>query len=284
MTDRLEIPTQLDLMAYADRQLGPRLHRQVERNLARSPGLLETAQAFAMQNEAIRTAYSDVLDEPIPGHLMSILENVEPRRRFASTLRACAMALLILATGAVGWWGGKQLGVASPQDVTSFLDAVTSAESTKAWHTVSASTVAGAVQPLEWLSERVALELQAPSLISQGYRLIGKALVDVAGRPTVRLTYQRDNGNTVRLFMRTRWPDTPPAITLDTNSDVAAAYWFDGPMMWVLTGDVETDALAALAKAIDGTLRLQPSPAEAGPAQNTLDLNTPNAAAATIPQ
>lgn len=284
MTSPRNIAEQLDLMAYADGQLDPLRRRQVERNLAHSPDLLEAAQAIAVQNEAIRAAYTTVLEEPVPERLTSTLENVGPRRRFAAFRRAAALVVLTLVTGAAGWWGGQWLGTANHDDVASFLEDVTGAEPPEAWRTIPTSTVPAAEQPLQWLSDRVMLELQAPSLMAQGYRLIGKALVEVKGEPAVQLTYQRDDGETVNLFMRTRWRDTPPKVNLDVSGSNAAAYWFDGAMMWVLTGHPEAEELGALADTIHGTTRLEPSPKEADPARNALDLDSANVPPGTIPQ
>lgn len=284
MTSPRDIAEQLDVMAYADRQLDPLRRRQVEGNLAHSPDLHETARAIAMQNEAIRTAYAAVLEEPVSKRLLSTLENMEPRRRFTTLRRTAAVAVVALATGTAGWWSGQWLGVANSDDVTSFLEVVTSTEPPSAWRTIPAMALPAAAQPLQWLSERVMLELQAPSLMAQGYRLIGKVLVEINGEPAVRLTYQHDDGETISLFMRARWRDTPPRVNLDASGGAAAAYWFDGPMMWVLTGDADADELGALADTIQGTSRLEPSRTEVAPAQNAMDIHSSNGPPITIPQ
>jgi anti-sigma factor RsiW len=281
MTSPLTPAGQLDLMAYADRQLDPLRRREVERDLARSPDLLEMAQAIALQNEAIREAYAGVLDEPVPDRLTAVLSRIEPPRQMARLRRIAAVAAaLTLATGA-GWWGGQWLGPSSPDDVAAFVEAVTGSDPAPAREPVPVSISA---QPLEWLADRVTLELQAPNLEAQGYRMIDKALVEVEGQPSVRLTYQRDDGGTVRLFLRTRWRETPPTVNLDVGGGAAAAYWLDGPMMWVLTGDVGGDELGALAETIRGATRLEPSAAEGGAAQNALDLNGLGLAPVSIPQ
>jgi anti-sigma factor RsiW len=284
MTSPRNIAEQLDVMAYADRQLDPPRRRQVEVNLTHSPDLLETARAIAMQNEAILAAHTSILEEPVPKRLLSTLEDTGPTRRLTTLARIAAVAVVALATGAAGWWGGQWLGVANSDDATSFLEIVTSTEPPEAWRTIPTAALPAAAQPLQWLSERVMLELRAPSLMAQGYRLIGKVLVEINGEPAVRLTYQRDDGETISLFMRTRWRDTPPTVSLDDSGGAAAAYWFDGPMMWVLTGDAEADELGALADTIHGTTRLEPSRTEAAPAQNAMDINSPNGPPIAIPQ
>jgi len=281
MTSPIAPYWQLDVMGYADGQIDAARRKDIERLLARDPDLLATAQSIAMQNDAIRAAYGDRLEEDIPGRLMSVLERAEAAKRPVSPLRTAAVVALTLATGVAGWWGGELLGTPPPEDANDFVDAVATAHLDWADPTsrsISTGSPTPAAPPLEWLSERVTLELRAPTLAAYGYESVDKALTDVDGRPTVRLTFERGDGNAISLFLSTRWRELPPTFNLRPDAGASSVYWFDGPLIWVLTGTLEPSDLAAMAEAIHETTRLRPAPAGRPSIRNNIvDLDTPAA-------
>ena len=282
MTSPITPSTQLDLMGYADGQLDAARRREIEQLLAHDPDLLAAAQAIAMQNEAIGEAYGDVLDERLPARLMAVVERAHPARRATRLRQAVAIMALALATGVAGWWGGDLVDTTRSEDIEDFVDAAAIAH--LAWadpssRPISSASLTPSAPPLEWLSERVTLELGAPSLAANGYQSIDKTLADVDGRPTVRLTFERQDGKTVSLFLSTRWRESPPTFNLNTEGEAPSVYWLDGPLMWVLTGSLEAGELAALAEMIHDTARLRPRQAGRRPIQNNVvDLDAPPAA------
>lgn len=268
--------TDLDLLAYADGHLDPPRQRDVEQLIARRPDLMHVVEATRRQNEAIREAYGAVLDQQVPHRLTAAMERSE-RRRISSWIRqtAAAMALVCLA-GAAGWSGRTLLMSGEDNDVVSYVDAVRSAPQTIAELNGQRSLqwpVAANTEPLQWLADRVTLELRAPDLRQEGYEPDGTSLVEIGGRPSVQLRFRGNDGENVELYLRTRWQDSTPSLHVNQERDDPAVYWFDGPLMWVLTGDdVDAAQLKEVAEAIHNAIRLRPGTAPQPPVQNALDL------------
>ena len=262
MSTSTEEISQLDIMGYADGQLEAPRRQEVERELTRHPELLATAQAIALQNEAIRAAYGGVVHEPVPPRLISHAERPDnAARRLARMRRVAAVVALTLAAGVAGWWGGT-LPDDQGDDARRFVEAAASDH--LAWTDPSVPPFASAslaprAQPLEWLSDRLTLEVGTPNLVSHGYHSIAKALVEIDGRPTVKLTFERDDGDSVSLFLTTRWRESPPTFNVEADAPLPSVYWFDGPLMWTLTGSNSAE-LTELAEAIHGMTRVQPTP------------------------
>ena len=277
MSTSNESMSQLDIMGYADGQLEQPRRQEVERELTRHPGLLAVAQAIALQNEAIRAAYGGVVQEPVPPRLLYSAGGVEPGQRLTRLKRAAAVVSLTLVAGVAGWWGGA-LPDGRVDDARRFVEAA--ATDHLGWTDLSVPPFASAslptgAQPLEWLSDRLTLEVGTPNLLSHGYRSIAKALVEIDGRATVKLTFERDSGESVSLFLTTRWRETPPTFNVAADAPLPSVYWFDGPLMWTLTG-ANSAELTELAEAIHGMTRVQPStPGSVVMPNNVVELDPP---------
>ena len=255
--------TQLDLMGYADGHLDVARRQHVDRLLAQRADLLAMTDAITRQNEVLRETYGAVLDEPVPERLLGALDEPKPGNRATRMRRIAAVAALAIVTSVAGWWGGQLMDrSAEANDVSNFVRAAASTHLVPPdpmARTLSGWSLDANAQPLEWLAERVTLELRAPSLEGHGYRSMDKALVEIDGRPTVKLMFEGDEGRMVSLFLRTRWDETPPTWNLETDAEHPTVYWFDGPLMWVLIGDVDAATLTGLAEVIHDTARLRPS-------------------------
>ncbi|MFP4361554.1 MAG: hypothetical protein ACLFTG_12885, partial [Alphaproteobacteria bacterium] len=135
---------------------------------------------------------------------------------------------------------------------------------------------AGGTAPLDWFAQSISMDLRAPDLGDAGWRLHHRDLIDVDGRPTVRLGYLDANGREVDIYMRKRWSATRdnPEIAITDHGDVRAAYWYDGPLVWAVVGDLPATELARLSRRAHGSMRLQPLPKD-GPLRQVDPLDEP---------
>src|SRR5579884_3618034 len=105
MSETPEPPTNDDLEAYIDGRLEPRRVAEIEASIARDPHLAEAVRAMRFQNEALRCLGAEILDEPIPERLRSIIERRKaeertgkPRRLFMPAAPR-RLALILTALG-----------------------------------------------------------------------------------------------------------------------------------------------------------------------------------------
>jgi len=64
------------LMAYADGELSPLDAKRVERAMADDPDLARRVARFTATRRALKSAYDDVVAQPVPDHLLRLLEAI----------------------------------------------------------------------------------------------------------------------------------------------------------------------------------------------------------------
>lgn len=262
--------TELDLMAYADGRLDPLRRRAVEAHLAATPHDAAAVEAIIAQNEALRRALGPIAEEPMPRRLEALL-GAERRRAHRPLLQAASIAALLVASGVAGWWLGAsgQGGGGTPPVFLQALAPERVGESV-------ATVLDGPVAPLgsgeavietspPWFSDRVTLELAAPSLGGSFAAPEMQRLVDIEGRPTVRFEIAGPDGRPLALYLQTRPSAETPDVHIVADPAGPTAYWRDGPLLWALKGEASDSELAALARRIGRAIELAPrlGPADA---------------------
>lgn len=251
-----------DLLAYVDDRLPAARRRRVEAFLATTPGARSRIDAFLEQNARLRRHFAGMLDEPVPVALQEVLRRgrrpaASPRRRWAW---AAGLAALLGLSSTGGWWLGTL--DRSAAEARAFVERLASLSTNDAPDAplVTADTAQGS--PLDWLEQNVAMDLRAPDLGAAGWRLQRRDLVNFDDRPTVRLVYADGNGRTVDVYLRHRWSVTrgTPDVAVADLGEVRAAYWYDGPLVWALIGDLDAASSRRLALAAHRSTRLQPMP------------------------
>lgn len=254
--------TELDLMAYADGRLDPLRRREVEAHLAAAPEDAATVEAIIEQNRTLREALAGVAEEPIPARLEAVLrgEPPQPRRPWP---QVAAVATLLVASGLGGWWVGAR-GTDQTAAPPVFLQALAPEPAGESVHTGLDAPIAplGNGEMVEtsppWFSDRVTLELTAPSLGASFAAPEMQRLVDIEGRPTVRFEIAGPDGRPLALYLQTRPSAAEGDVHLVDDPTGATAYWRDGPLVWALKGEVGQSELEALAKRIGAAIELAP--------------------------
>ncbi|MEQ8319759.1 MAG: hypothetical protein RH946_05805 [Rhodospirillales bacterium] len=246
----------LELMAYIDGLLNeaPLRKRAVERRIADDPALAELVRTIRAQNNALRDAYAGMLlDAPVPERLTRALET--PDRLPASLFPklAAVAAIVILAAGG-GWYAGYDTSADDERIATQFLEQsyqrFVETESLSVGDAASVSTD----MPVNWLSNRLSLRLQAPDLQSKGYAIVGQETVKVGDVQMVRLVYAAANGETFSLFLRPRWESGHREVRVVTENDVSLAVWLDGPLAATLAGKLPRERLNELVGIVRDTM------------------------------
>lgn len=228
---------ELDLLAYADgRVTGDRAAR-IKAYLAERPELAQRVRDFAQQDRELHAQYDHHLDDPLPDRLAQLFDEPSaerPRARLKTSLaQAAAAAVLMAVTGGAGWWLGQSADAGGDRG---FANAA--AERFILAAPLSDSEIAGAQrmasgQPtLQRFSDRISLELRAPDLSAQGYRLVDKRRVQLDdGQSGIALRYAGAQGDQVQVFLKSRWRERVQDVRTERKNDVTVTYWNDGPIV-----------------------------------------------------
>lgn len=269
MTDHRHTIRDIDLLAYADGLLDtdPERKAVVAAYLRKHPAEAAKVRDYIDQNDAIRQLYDPVLAEPIPERLQAILEH-GPEKTLGHVARAVIAASLLLAAGFVGWMIGQR-GQSELWPGQDFVKQTMTAygHSSVTSDTDRDNALQEAMQPLDWLSEQIAVPVQPPDLTPQGFTLVEKQLLTANGPQIAQVTYADPDGRRLSLFLRTRWQEEVSQFHFAENEDVTMVYWLEGPLVYALVGQLDRQEMAVVVQALRRSIRQRPQ--DAVPLVNT---------------
>lgn len=233
-------PGDHELHAYVDAALAPDDRRRVENHLASDPDDAARARAYREQKAALRSLFDPVLDEPVPPRLASVRQ--EPRGR-----RPVLAAASLVVGVAVGWIASALLR----NDATH----LTLAHRAAIAHAVYTPEVRHPVEVpgdqrehlVGWLSKRLGAPLKAPSLVEQGYDLVGGRLLPGDSGPGAQFMYQNNAGQRLTLYVSRVDGNRSTAFRFSREDRVSVFYWVDRTMGYALSGEMPRDELLAIA-------------------------------------
>lgn len=235
-----------DLHAYADGRLAEARRLQVEAHLAQDAQAAEKVRVWRVQNEALRSLYNPVLNEPVPQRLLAARA---PRRRWP--VYALAAGAIGLSFG-LGWMvhghqAGRALETAALPHRAAVAYAVYAPE-------VRHPVEVGAEQQdhlVKWLSKRLGHELKVPVLTQQGFELVGGRLLPGGVGPVAQFMYQDSRGQRITLYVSRR--DAEPrdtAFRFSQEDKIAVFYWIDGTLGYALSAEMDRARLLTVATAV----------------------------------
>jgi len=241
-----------DLHAYVDGLLDDHRARKVEEYLKRHPEKTTEVQDYIEFNKLLRKAYEHETDKPVPQRLLSVL-NRPVRNIWPAVSKVAAVVILCALSAGGGWLGAYQSGgVVSKEDgmVRNFLHQVAlNTEPLFEAMPVQKLEINTETQtdPLNWLTQKVALEMQAPNLTQVGYTLERRRLVTRGPQEFVELKYTNSSGDAIKLYMKTRWEKDAPTIEFAQKENQSIAYWQEGPLVYALSGALDRGRAAKIA-------------------------------------
>jgi anti-sigma factor RsiW len=257
MIDRDTAVTDDELHAYVDGELPADRRNAVERWLATHPDDAARVAAWRAQAELIRVRYGGVARNPVPVRLD--LDRLARAERKWTWLAAASIVLAFLVGGATGWFGRGVLGTTVPAAQTVTAEAL---EAHKLYiaevrHPIEVPAEASHLVP--WLSRRVGSTLRAPDLGAFGLKLMGGRLLPwQPGKPAAMLMYESASGERYTLYCaRTAAPET--ALHYNVAGQVAAVYWGDGDLGFVVSGPADREKLLKIAQAAYEQLDRRPA-------------------------
>jgi anti-sigma factor RsiW len=105
-----------------------------------------------------------------------------------------------------------------------------------------------------WLSKRLGASVRAPSLVSDGYRLLGGRLLPPAGEegsaPVALFMYESAQGRRLSLLVRREPSGSATAFRFAQQGATNVFYWIDGPLGYALAGEIGRDELSTVAQSV----------------------------------
>lgn len=275
-----------EFQAFVDGQLTPERCRAVMAYLATNPDEAARMGDYRAMSNALHVLYDEVLYEPLPKRLT--VEQYRGRSTWRERVghwlgltagnwvpRLAAVAVLVMASGAGGWWAHVKY---VPQPVLE-TPAMSFARQAANAHLLFAGDLRhpvefGADQQdslLLWLTERLGQSVHAPNLKDLGYALVGGRLLPASGQAAAQLMYENLEAHRITLYIRGRWA-TPMSgaqegtVNFAGDGGVSMVYWIEGPLAYALIGAMDREQLFATAKIIQQQLTL---PSAAPPAEQT---------------
>ncbi|WP_051609529.1 anti-sigma factor family protein [Fodinicurvata fenggangensis] len=251
MTDRkiYDQITELDLMGYVDGQLDPVRRSEVEAYLLQNPEENARVRAYIAQNEALRRAFEEVAEEPVPARLTAATHWAR-RRSAAPVFRWAAVAASVVLAAGGGWWVGQSGLAISPMGGAQLAQqtgstAQTAGQQGSAIPASDQST--GSLlerlqqQPLieeQTISEvnRVAggnafgMNFNPPDISLFGYELQNARQIKKDESRALHLLYADAEGETLSVMLTPRQRPEKPSINVSQENDFNIVDWSDGPL------------------------------------------------------
>lgn len=240
--------TEDELHAYVDGELPADRRDAVEAWLANHPDDEARVAAWRRQAEMIQARYGAAIHMPVPVRLS--LDGIVRQNRNWSRRAAAAAVVAFFAGGAAGWFGRGAVGNGRPAASLVTAEALDAHKLyvVEVRHPVEVRA-AESNHLVSWLSKRLDYELRTPNLESLGLKLVGgRLLPGPRGQPAAFFMYEGASGERYTLYCaRSKAPQT--ALRYSAAGPVAAVYWIDDSVNYVISGPADHARLSKVAEA-----------------------------------
>jgi anti-sigma factor RsiW len=256
------LPDEAELHAYVDGRLDATRRASVEARLATDTESSERVQDWMAQRHILRALNADVLDEPIPEHLLHAADLLQHRSsRLGQWQRWGGLAAAVLMAFGLGWgshmqWQTGAFGAVPRQTVVFAHQAAVA-------HAVYMPEVRHPVEVdatqqqhlVQWLSKRLNRQLKVPNLAAVGYELVGGRLLPGDGGARAQFMYQNSAGERVTLYLgaiegaQQKGIDQT-AFRFANEGGISTFYWVDQGFGCALSGKLPRQTMLQLSEAV----------------------------------
>jgi len=253
MIDRDLPVTEDELHAYVDGELPPDRVEAVSAWLTTHPEQAALVASWRAQADSIRARYAGVASEPLPDRLR--LEKLKRLGRWAGRgwmpLAAAASVAAFLIGGAAGWFA-HGVSTATPNGFAALTSDALQAYRLYVVEVRHPVEVPGdqRAHMTQWLSKRLGTSLDIPDLQSVGLKLVGgRLLPGPTGEAAAFYMYEGPTGERFTIYCAKA--ASPQTALRYTNADrVAAFYWVDDKVAYVVSGPADRERLEQITKAV----------------------------------
>lgn len=193
-------PTEAEINAYVDGELGPEAQAQVERHLGAEVEDARRVSEYRAIGEALHALYDPVMDEPVPARLIAATERPRSAALVWSMRIAAVLALLVVG-GAGGWFLRQTTSVADASEIALARHAIEAHRlyAVEVRHPVEVAADEEAHMST-WLSRRLGKPIKPPALAGAGFKLVGGRLLPAADKPAAQFMYENAGGQRLTLY------------------------------------------------------------------------------------
>jgi anti-sigma factor RsiW len=251
-----------ELHAYVDGQLDAGRAAAVHAWLLDHADDAHRVATWQAQRLQLRQAARSLDIGPTPPPLAELVMRAAGHARARARWQHAAAAAILLAVGAAGgaWWGrgaapGSGTHLAAPWAAApafvreaGVAHAVFTPEKRHPVE-VAASDEAHLVQ---WLSRRLGTPLKAPTLVEQGWRLLGGRLLPGEGAPRAQFMYENAQGGRMTLYVAAFAPGsgTDTSFRSVREGGRESFYWVEGSFGYALSAELPPAQVQALAREV----------------------------------
>jgi anti-sigma factor RsiW len=257
------LPDEAELHAYVDGRLDAARRAAVEARLAQDSEAAARVDAWWKQREALRALHAEVLDQPVPAHLLQAAQQLQHRsQRMGQWQRWGGMAAAVLLSFALGWgahmqWQGSSAVAGGARPVVAFAHQAAAAHAVYMPEVRHPVEVEAAQQQhlVQWLSKRLNRPLKVPNLAPAGYELVGGRLLPGDNSARAQFMYQNAAGERVTLYVgsvegaKAKGMEET-AFRYAAEGSIATFYWVDQGFGYALSGRLPRQGLLQLAESV----------------------------------
>lgn len=244
------------LNCFLDGELSPQLARQVEDALASDPDLQAEMEQLLQADALAKTAFADMLEQPVPLALTAAIKNAEgdadakTTKIFAPSnwAMAASFAVALLIGGAGGYLlkPNPTLQSSSTSGWLNYIADYHRVYATEKRHLVEvAAAETDHIQ--KWLANTVGEEFSIPDLSEHGLTFEGARLLVAAGKPVAQLMFTDEDGDVVALcFLQSKGAESD--IKTQTINELDLLSWNSKNRNIVIVGDRGRSDLLSIAQ------------------------------------
>lgn len=248
--------TDAEIHAYVDGQLDETRAKYFLTRMKTDHQLARTVRDYQLINANLRAMLDPVVREPVPKPLLAAsidpTQTILPRNNWLSLAQAAVIAVLMIASGLMGWMlKGNDAQTTLVQLRTNLIHPATFAHSVYASDTRRPVeiTAENEEELIRWLSRRLKTDIKAPNLKPEGFQLLGGRLIPSTNRMAAQFMYENNAGERVSLYVRRGvWGKINMPLHYDEDNGLAAFTWINNSMGYALSGSLHKKELLALAE------------------------------------
>lgn len=236
-----------ELHAYVDGRLDEARQQEVAAYIAEHADAAERVKAYEAQKTALHVLFDPALYEPLPRRLKPPMA-----RGVVRLLQVAAAIFLVLAGGAIGWYGHGIYGVEEMKTIAVARQAaIAHAVFTPQKRHPVEVTADEETHLVRWLSKVLGAPLRAPHLSDLGFALVGGRLLSGPDGPAAQFMYEDAARRRITLYVVTdsRWRGET-AFRYAEEQGVGVFYWIEGPVGYAVTANMPRPELIGVARAV----------------------------------
>ena len=244
-------PSERDLHAYIDHQLGEDDRRLMETFLAGNPAVAAQVRAWQQDAQQLRAALGGALQQPANPALDPALIRQRLKRQSRRYLASAAVLLIAVSIGGFSGWKAREMTILSAAQPMG--DAMQAYRLFAQQGMLPADYQVGSDGDMQaWLDRYFTQANRLPDLSRAGFSPVSGRLLSTEQGPAAMVVYEDRGGNKISFYLR---PPGPRNFMLPrgsrTDGELQAEYWSGGGYNYAMVSPNDTQAARMLRQTVN---------------------------------